>query len=56
MRGRKIEEIEGSSRGMYIRNADTMPNWNDMCITAGIPTLYKIPNPAFNKGHQYISM
>jgi hypothetical protein len=22
MMGRKIEEIEGSSRGMYIRNAD----------------------------------
>ena len=45
----KIEEIEKSSRGRYIRstsdilpkwkdirNADTMPNWNDMRSIADI--------------------
>ena len=34
MKGRKNEEIEGSSRGVYIRNADIMPNWSDICSTA----------------------
>ena len=54
MRGRKITEIRGSSRGMYIRNiaditlkwksirnADIMPNWSYMCNTADIPKLYE---------------
>ncbi len=41
MRGRKIEEIEGSSRGIYIRNtADITPKWKNMCSIADIPELY----------------
>ena len=43
MRGKKIEEIEGSSRGMYIRSiADITPKWKDMCSIADIPELYVI--------------
>ena len=42
MGGRKIKEIGGSFRGMYIRNADIMPNWSDICNTADIPKLYAI--------------
>ncbi|NQE54596.1 hypothetical protein C5S29_13485 [ANME-1 cluster archaeon GoMg3.2] len=55
MRGKKIEEIEGSSRGMYIRNiaditpkwkdiriADIMPNRSDICSTVDISKLYEI--------------
>jgi hypothetical protein len=55
MRGRKIEEIEGSSRGMYMRNianitpkwkdiriADIIPNRSNICSTADIPELYEI--------------
>jgi hypothetical protein len=52
MKGRRIKEIGGSSRGMYIRNiaditsnwnsirnADIMPNWGDICSTVDIPKL-----------------
>ena len=52
MKRRKIKEIGGSFRGMYIRNiaditpnwksirnADIMPNWSDICSTADIPKL-----------------
>ena len=40
MRGRKIEEIEGSSRGIYIRNtADITPKWKNMCSIADTPEL-----------------
>ena len=43
MGGRKIEEIEGSSRGIYIRNtADITPKWKNMCSIADIPELYAI--------------
>ncbi len=43
MRGRKIEEIEGSSRGIYIRNtADITPKWKNMCSIADIPELCEI--------------
>jgi len=35
MKGRKIEEMGGSSRGMYMRNiADITPNRSDICGTA----------------------
>ncbi len=47
MKRRKIKEIGGSSRRMYIRNADIMPNWSDICNTADIPELSEI---AFNLG------
>jgi hypothetical protein len=55
MKGRKIKEIGGSSRGMYIRNiadtiqkwndiriADIMPNWSYIRSTADITKLYDI--------------
>jgi len=43
LRGRKIEEIEGSSRGIYIRNtADITPKWKNMCSIADIPELVAI--------------
>jgi len=55
MKRRKIKEIGGSSRGMYIRNiadiplkwkdirnADIMPKWSDICSTADIPKLSEI--------------
>ena len=55
MKGRKIKEIGGSSRGMYIRNiadiiqkwndiriADIIPNWSYIRSTADIRKLYKI--------------
>ncbi|NMC75983.1 MAG: hypothetical protein GYA60_01600 [Candidatus Methanofastidiosa archaeon] len=61
MRGRKIEEIEGSSIVMYIRNitdimlnwkdirnADIMLNWNDMCSIADIPKLSEMPKRKTN--------
>ena len=45
MRRRKIKEIGGSSRGLYIRNiADIIPKWKGMRI-ADILTLYEILNP-----------
>ena len=52
MKGRKIEEIGVSSRGMYMRNiadiptkwkdiriADIIPNGSDICSNADIPEL-----------------
>ena len=55
MRGKKIKGIEGSSRGMYMRNivditpkwkdiriADIMPNRGDICSTVDIPKLSEI--------------
>ncbi|PXF52759.1 MAG: hypothetical protein C4B56_04275 [Candidatus Methanophagaceae archaeon] len=39
MKGRKIEEIGVSSRGMYIRIADIIPNGSDICSNADIPEL-----------------
>ena len=48
MRGRKIEEIKGSSRGIYIRNtADITPKWKNMCSIADIPELYAIQRENF---------
>lgn len=45
MRGRKIEEIEGSSRGIYIRNtADITPKWKNMCSIADTPELGAMPH------------
>lgn len=44
MKGKKIVEIEGSSRRMYMRNtADITPKCKDICNTADIPTLSAIP-------------
>jgi len=38
MKGRKIEEIGVSSRGMYIHNiANIIPKWKDICIADIIP-------------------
>jgi len=38
MKGRKIEEIGVSSRGLYMRNiADIIPKWKDTCIGDIIP-------------------
>ncbi|MDI6886453.1 MAG: hypothetical protein QMD22_08980 [archaeon] len=43
MVGRKIKGVEGSSRGMYIRNnADIPPRWKDVRSIADIPKLYEI--------------
>ena len=55
MKGRKIEAIGVSSRGMYMRNiagiipkwtdiriADIIPNRCDICSTADIPELSEI--------------
>ena len=43
MKGRKIEEMGVSSRGLYMRNiADIIPKWTDICI-ANIPELSEIP-------------
>ncbi len=33
MKRRKIKEMGSASRGMYIRNADIMPDWSDICNT-----------------------
>jgi len=65
MKGRKIEEIGVSSRGMYMRNIADIPTKrkdiriadiirSDMCSNADIPELYEIPNPAF-KNKRYLS-
>jgi hypothetical protein len=56
MKGRKIKEKEGSSRGMYIRSTSDIPpkgkyirnsyippNWNDMRSIADITKLGDIP-------------
>jgi len=46
LRGRKIEEIKGSSRGIYIRNtADITPKWKNMCSIADTPELGEIAPP-----------
>jgi hypothetical protein len=46
--GRKIGEIESSSRGRYIRNiADIIPNWSDICSTADILKLGAMSFPKF---------
>ena len=53
MKGKKIEEIEGSDIGMYIgstsdiqpkdiRNSYILPNWNDMRSIKDITELYEI--------------
>ncbi len=43
MRGRKIKEIGGSYRGMYIRSAsDILPKWRDIRSIADIPKLAEI--------------
>ena len=56
MKGRKIEEMGVSSRGMYMCNiADIIPKWKDiriadiipngsyLCSNVDIPKLYAIP-------------
>ena len=47
MKGKRIEEIGVSSRGMYMCNMWYISN-------ADIPKLYEIPNPAF-KNKRYLS-
>jgi len=56
LRGRKIEEIEGSSRGIYIRNtADITPKWKNMCSIADIPELGEIlARKRGNNGLEYV--
>jgi len=63
MKGRKIEEMGVSSRGMYMRNiagitqkwkdiriADIIPNGSYLCSNADIPKLVAIsPDHKFNK-------
>ena len=40
MKERKIEEIKGSFRGMYIRNiTDITQKWKNICSIADIPKL-----------------
>jgi len=44
--GRRIKEIEGSSKGMYIRStSDILPKWKDMRNIEDIPKLYAIAKP-----------
>jgi len=43
MKGRKIEEMGVSSRGLYMRNiAGIIPNGGDICSNMDIPKLYAI--------------
>ena len=42
MKGRKIEEMGVSFRGMYIRIADIVPNGSYLRSNADIPTLAEI--------------
>lgn len=50
MKGRKFEETGGSSRGRCIRNiADIIPDWRDICSTAGISKLWEIPHKVGDK-------
>ena len=54
MKGKRIEEIGVSSRGMYMRNIADIPNGSYLRSNADIPKLYEIPNPAF-KNKRYLS-
>ena len=47
---RKIKEIGGSFRGMYIRNADIMPNWRDVRSEFGYKLLNSIEFKFSKKG------